>query len=104
MKKNKHIKSFNEATKNLNISDGMSNKGINEQLENHDKKEERDYEEGIKLYEDALDNIEKAILIFENTPWGIPEELGILFGERQGNEALWLLQKEVMDLSEISKR
>jgi len=100
MKNNKHIKSFNEALENLNISDIRSSKKINEQIENHDEKERLEYERGIELYKQALENIEEAMILFENSPWGLPEELDGLFGERQGNEALWNLQKEVSHLKE----
>lgn len=83
--KNKHVKSFKE---------------FNEQLENHDEKERLEYERSIELYKQALENIEEAMILFENSPWGIPEELDMLFGERQGNETLWNLQKEVSHLKE----
>ena len=73
---------------------------LNEQLDNHDEKERLDYEKGIELYRRALENIEEAMSFFENSPWGMPEELDNLFGERQGNEALWNLQKEVSHLKE----
>lgn len=100
MKSKNNVKSFREFNENLNISDVRSSKKINEQLENHDEKERLEYERGIELYKQALENIEEAMVIFENSPWGIPEELDSLFGERQGNEALWNLQKEVRHLKE----
>jgi hypothetical protein len=97
MKDKKHIKTFEQHQENLNISDVRSS---NEQLENHDEKERLEYERGIELYKQGLENIEEAMVLFENSPWGIPEELDSLFGERQGNEALWILQKEVSHLKE----
>jgi hypothetical protein len=97
MKDKKHIKTFEQHQENLNISDVRSS---NEQLENHDEKERLEYERGIELYKQGLENIEEAMVLFENSPWGIPEELDSLFGERQGNETLWNLQKEVSHLKE----
>lgn len=55
---------------------------------------------GIELYKQGLENIEKAMILFEKSPCGIPEELDRLFGERQGNETLWDLKKEVSHLKE----
>ena len=100
MKDNRHVESFGQFNENLNISDVRSSKKINEQLENHNEKERIEYERGIELYKQALENIEEAMVLFENSPWGIPEELDRLFGERQGNESLWNLQKEVRHLKE----
>jgi hypothetical protein len=100
MKDKKHINTFKQHQENLNISDVRSSKKINEQLENHDEKERLEYERGIELYKQGLENIEEAMVLFENSPWGIPEELDRLFGERQGNETLWNLQKEVSHLKE----
>jgi hypothetical protein len=85
----------------------MKNKNIiqkfikfNEQLDNHTEKERLEYERGIELYTQALKHIDEAISIFTNSPWGVPEELDMLFGERQGNETLYSLQKEVNNLKE----
>jgi len=71
-----------------------------ESLNNFGEKELLEYEKGIELYKRGLENIEEAMILFENSPWGIPEELNNLFGERQGNENLYTLQKEVSHLKE----
>lgn len=75
-------------------------KFFNEQFENHDEKERIEYERGIELYKLALEKIEEAMILFENSPWGIPDELDRLFGNQQGNETLYTLQKEVEHLKE----
>jgi FlaA1/EpsC-like NDP-sugar epimerase len=100
-KKLKNLQTFEQHTdKNLNIYGVRSSEKINEQLENHDEKERLEYERGIELYKQAIENIEEAMVLFENSPWGLPDEFDRLFGKRQGNEALWNLQKEVRYLKE----
>lgn len=58
------------------------------------------YLKGIALYEQGLKNIQDAIGVFKDTSWGVPEYLDTLFGDGQGNEELWNLQKEVKHLKE----
>ena len=75
---------------------------LSEQLDNHEEKEKMAYKEAIMLYKNALDMLESAIDIFENSPYGLPEELDMLFGESQGNETLYTLQKEVEYLESLN--
>ena len=71
-----------------------------EDLKTHNEMERLDYERAVALYKQALENIEEAMVLFENSPLGMPEELDMLFGESEGNESLWNLQKEVTHLEE----
>ena len=67
---------------------------------NGETKENIEYEKGIELYKQGLNNIEEAMDIFENSKYGMPEYLEMYFSERQGNELLWTLQKEASYLKE----
>ena len=71
------------------------------QMDNDDIKNIKLYEEAIVHYENALKMINEAYDKFYNSPWGLPEQFEMLFGERQGNETLYLLEKEVKHLKEI---
>ena len=68
---------------------------FNEQLlsDRHDM-EIQQYHEAIDMYRQAIDLLNHAYELFENSPWGTPEEFDRLFGDRQGNETLYTLEKE----------
>jgi hypothetical protein len=67
---------------------------FNEQLDNHSDMEIQQYHEAIDMYRQAIDLLNHAYELFENSPWGTPEEFDRLFGDRQGNETLYTLEKE----------
>lgn len=69
---------------------------FNEQLlgDRHDM-DMQQYHDAIEMYRQAIDLLNHAYDLFENSPLGTPEEFDRLFGDRQGNETLYTLEKEV---------
>ncbi len=79
-------------------------KKFQEQLENHDETELMNYKEAIRLYSDGIDMLNKSVGLFINSPWGIPEEFQNILGDggqTQGDENLYLLEKESKYLLEL---